>query len=477
MNPLLSAMQHATNTAHTENGALTNASTLDACLDFFNVGPVAKASPADAVKAFKVAYSTDREVALRVLQWVRDVRGGAGARQAFRDCFTWLMDYHANDAIAVLNKTALIGRWDDVLVALFSTHASVQQHAIKLIRDALNAQNGLCAKWMPRKGPIAGALRSQLSLSPKAYRKLIVELSTTVEQQMCAKEWDEINYSHVPSVAFSRYRKAFKRNDETRFAAFAEAAVKGEVKVNASAVFPHDVVKGLSGYSASFMGQVERNAVNAQWKSLPNYMPEGDTGIVVADVSGSMGFPVSGQSTAMDVCIALAMYMGERASGPFKDAFITFSSEPRLQVLSGDDIVGRYNQLQTAQWSMSTDLQKVFHLLLNTAVSNSIAQADMPKFITILSDMEFNACIGGGNNLDSIRAKYKMAGYEMPKVIFWNLRGRLGNNAATATDKDVGLISGYSPAILSSVFKCEDLMPVNLMLTAVMVERYDLELV
>jgi hypothetical protein len=471
MNALLNGLRQEGNKAKTANGADTNASSLDACLDFFYLGPVCKAKPKDAVKAFQLAYAQDREVALRVLQWVRDVRGGAGARQAFRDCFAWLMDRNSHDAIAILNKTALIGRWDDVLVGLFSQHITVQKHAIELIRNALlEEKNGLCAKWMPRKGPIALALRTQLRLAPKAYRKLLVNLSTTVETQMCANEWDEVNYSHVPSVAFARYRKAFKRHDGERYADFVDAANRGEAKINASAIFPHDVVKLIRGRYAFDLPT--RQSISAQWKSLPNYMEGDNTGLVVADVSGSMSSVTAGSSTALDICIALAMYMSERARGPFKDTFITFSDTPKLQHLKGD-IIDRYQQLQTAEWGFSTNIEAVFSLLLNTAMKNDVPPSDMPSMITIISDMEFNACTKG-TALNTIRARYKKAGYELPKVVFWNVNGRANNVPATANDKDVGLISGYSPAILGTLFNTKRFDPISLMLEAVMVPRYNL---
>jgi hypothetical protein len=477
---LISAIQNEQNPSYTTNGARTNASTLNKALDFFYVGPVAKQNPQDAVNLFKAAYFDNREVSLRVLQWVRDIRGGAGARQAFRDCLSWLISYAPKDAMAVLNKTALIGRWDDLLIVFDQNSKPVQRHVISLIKKALANGDGLCAKWMPRKGAVASILQTSLKLSPKAYRVLIVGLSNTVEQKMCARDWSEVNYSHVPSVAFARYRKAFKRHDENRYKSFVEAANKGEVKINASAIFPHDVVKllPLSNYYARQIDETTRTSINAQWKNLPDYLAEsGETGLVIADVSGSMNRTVGGSTNAMHVCIALAMYMAERARGAFKDTFITFSERPQLQKLTGTDIVNRYQQLITAKWDMNTNLEAAFKLILDTAVKHHLAQADMPMVITIISDMEFDACTQGRSGLDMIRKKFELAGYKMPRVVFWNVAGRIGNAPATGNQKDVALISGYSPAILSQVFNSEDLTPVNLMLKAVMSPRYDIELV
>lgn len=477
-NTLLTAMKQETNFGLTENGALTNLSSLDAHVDFFFVGPVAKQNPADAVNLFQKAYHTDAGLALRILQWVRDVRGGAGARKAFRDCLAWLVSAYPRHAIAILSKTALIGRWDDVLVGM-NGNKLVRAHTIELIRNALIVEkNGLCAKWMPRRGQYFYELQHELGMTKSAYRKLLSGLSKTVEQQLCANEWDEVNYSHVPSVAFARYRNAFKRHDLDRYTEFLGAVEKGEAKINASAIFPHDVVKDLptnSWYGLN-VNEVQRKAIDLQWKSLPNYIKNDESALVVADVSGSMAFPVSGSTTALHVCIALAMYMAERLKGPFKDHFLTFSTTPQLQALVGDSIVDRYQQLLTAQWEMSTNLQSAFNLILNTALKNKISQEDMPSTVIVLSDMEFNSCVGGSRNLDAIKAKFAAAGYEMPKLVFWNLKGRQGNSPATTNDKNVALVSGYSPAILGSIFETDAFDPINVMLKAVMVDRYAIDL-
>src|SRR5690606_7484070 len=133
-------------------------------------------------------------------------------------------------------------------------------------------------------------------MSPKNYRKTIVNLSFTVEQDMCAKRWLKIKYPHVPSVAINKYRKAFYRNDEKRFTKYIDSIQKGKSKINASAIFPHTLVQAL------YNGE-NKKAVEAQWNALPNYMEDSNDRILpICDTSGSMiGLP-------MDVSIALGIY-------------------------------------------------------------------------------------------------------------------------------------------------------------------------
>lgn len=110
-----------------------------------------------------------------------------------------------------------VGRWDDVFV-LFGTQ---YEDAVKeQIKQALDAGNGLCAKWMPRCKVIAANLRNTFGLTPKQWRKKLVALTNVVETFMCNKEWTSIDYSKVPSKAIGQYAKAFGRQDPARFTEF-----------------------------------------------------------------------------------------------------------------------------------------------------------------------------------------------------------------------------------------------------------------
>jgi hypothetical protein len=87
--------------------------------------------------------------------------------------------------------------------------------------------------------------------------------------------------------------------------------------------------------------------------------------------------------------------------------------------------------------------------------------------------MEFNEAQDGRTNLDSIREKYANSGYVMPDIIFWNVNGRIGNSPAMSNDPGVGLVSGFSPAILTSILNGRVLSPYDLMCKAVMDDRYE----
>lgn len=464
------AVLNTTVESRTWNGMKALESSLEMNTDlFYKIGA---SRGKDITKLFEKAYHENRDLALRIIQWARDIRSGAGERELFRQTLKFIEKNYSHELLKtrLLNNVAELGRWDDLLI--FETQL-VKNYAFELIASALNAGNGLCAKWMPRKGPIAVELRNFLGWSPKFYRKRLVELTKVVETQMCAKEWDSINFSHVPSVAMSRYMKAFGKNAPDAFSAYKEALKKGDpkvAKVNAGAVYPYDVVKAVR------KGDVL--VADEQWKSLPNYI--GDAMILpMVDSSGSMhdwGYGVNNKMnvTPIDIAVSLGLYCADKNTGPFKDLFLTFSSSPTFQHVKGT-LSQKIRQMENANWAMNTNLHAAFNEILRVASSNSVRSEDMPKVLLILSDMQFDACAQFDDNaMSMIRRKYNDHGYEVPVIVFWNLNAA-DNVPVRFDERGVAMVSGFSPSIMKSVLSAdfENITPSGIMRSAVCVPRYD----
>lgn len=462
--------------ARTENGMKARASTASALVDFFF--KVGASRGKNITPVFTAAYVADRDKALRIAQWARDARGGSGERKIFRDILLDLEKSDPDAAIALLRKVPVLGRWDDML--LDWTNQNVKEVAYAIIRNALEQNNGLCAKWMPRKGAKAAELRKEFGWTPKFYRKRLVELTKVVESQMCAKDWDNINFNHVPSVAAARYKKAFARHTP-KYAEYATKLAAGDkdVKVNAAAVYPYDVLKGVVGAYGMNYGKTELDVLVAQWDALPNYV--GDASILpIVDVSGSMtckagGHTSKSQTTCLDVSVSLGLYLADKNKGVFKDTFLTFSGKPQLVTLKGD-ILQKVKQISESQWEMNTNLHAAVQKVLDVAVKANAPQEDMPAMLLILSDMQFDQCARYDDSaIQMIRRKYEEAGYRMPQIVFWNLNAH-DNVPVKMDERGVALVSGFSPSIVKSVLAADmdNFTPEGIMNAAIMVPRYDI---
>lgn len=470
MNSFVNAI--STQRTVTTNGMQAYQGTGNSCLDLFS--SIGAMRGRDITPAFAAAFDENPEVALRIALFARDVRGGAGEREIFRSILLWLEQNKPSDLLRLLHKVPEIGRWDDLLI--FKTKG-MQTAAFKLYLEALNDGNGLAAKWMPRSGQVANRFRHFMSdtlgvtVTPKALRKALVQATNVVEQKMCAQEWGAIEFGKLPSRASMIYRKAFGRHVPEQYTKYLESLKKGTAKVNASAVYPHELVGRIKNDADSTL-------VEAMWEALPNYV--GSASILpMVDVSGSMAQPVARGSKiqAMDVAVGLGLYLADKNRGSFKGAFLTFSSAPRLQVLKGN-IKAKLSSLSNADWGMSTNIEAAFTQILKVAVKGKVPQAEMPGILLVLSDMQFNASTSGMWNdtaYENMKHQYRAAGYEAPKLVFWNLVSH-DNKPATASQPGVALVSGFSPAVLKAVLsdKLEAFTPMDVMLEAVMIDRYSI---
>ena len=468
----------------TENGMRSLKSTLSASVDLF--GGLTRGK--NLVPAFEAAFQENPDVAMRLAQYARDVRGGQGERKIFRD-FMLHLERTRPDILVdsnILKNVAEVGRFDDLLI--FNTH-EVKAKAYAIVAKALSEGNGLAAKWMPRKGAIAIELRNFMELSPKQYRKLLVRLTNVVETQMCARNWNEINFSHVPSVAMSRYMTAFHKRAPEAFAAFKAALVRGDksVKVNASAVYPHEVVKLAGGamscnnygynsyYTSRYPARAENPVAEAMWKALPDYM-NGESVLAMVDTSGSMESNYYNTSVRpLDAAVSIGLYVAERSKNPaFRNLILSFSERTEIVKLEGS-LANRLHKMSQVAWGGNTNLHAAFDKVLDVAVSNNVPESEMPGTLLILSDMQFDSCARYDDTaLQMMRRKYEAAGYTMPRIVFWNLNDK-GDKPVRFGENGVALISGFSPAVMKSVLASDldKFTPESVMLKTLMVDRYN----
>ena len=473
---------------YTANGAITNSTSHNYCLDlFFLAGACRNESEQNIINLLTKAYEQDRLSTLKIIFWAGDIRQGAGERRFFKLALSWLSNNHPTDIQNNLIWIPEFSRWD-VIFELAMNNEILFSFILANLLDVESKGHNLLCKWLPRKvyatdkkkvqqdnktivtkkkrllyGGIAKKIMQYTKWTPKQYRQVLVQGTNVVEQKMCAKQWNEINYAGVPSVALNKYNKAWYRNDGERFTSYLQDVKQGKSKINASVIFPHDIIKDAIN---NWYAQPLNEAQITQWNNLPNWLGDQvNSFIPVCDVSGSMnGLP-------LQISIALGLYISERNQGPFKDAFFTFSQNPQLQVLKGD-INQRIEQLKRADWGCNTDLVAVFRTILQKAMETQLSPELMPKTILIISDMEFDSACEL-TNYEAIQYAYNNAGYVCPQIVFWNVNGRVNNVPVTIHNTGTALISGASPSIIKAVLK-NDLNPISIMNKIIHSERYNL---
>lgn len=495
MNAMKSTLNNEFNVSVTENGAIGYRTSGKELLDLnFAVASLRNMTDAEVAKRFKKAFCEDKVLAMKWLFFARDARQGLGERRLFRVVLKDLVESNPEMVVPVINLIPEYGRYDDLWCLLDNKETAdviCKMVENQLSEDLKNMKAkksiSLLAKWLPSINASSAETKRHgkqiakaIGATEREYRKVLSmfrKYLDVVEVKMSAKNWSEIKYDTVPSRANLVYNSAFLRNDEERRRDYLSKLEKGEAKINASVLYPHDIVHK---YCDGWRLLKKDAAIEAMWKALPDTVQGCGNTIVVADGSGSMTCTVGGTKiTALEVANALAIYFAEHSSGEFKDKYITFSERPQLVDFS--NATSLYGKIQIALRHCevaSTNIEKVFDLILTTAVNNKMHQEDIPKNILIISDMEFNAATYTyrGNNVnkklfDVIAKKYADAGYQLPRLVFWNVNSRTGTIPVKENELGVALVSGFSVNIAKMVMSGK-LDPYECLIETLNSERY-----
>ena len=454
-------LEDALNYTETENGAVALKSTKSGLLDAFSTLATMRDEDENMIiKTFNLAFAENRELAMKLLFYVRDIRGGQGERRVFRVIMNYLAKNKPEVVIKNIDNFAFFGRYDDLLCLL---DTPVEREVLGYIHDTLKSDlisvkkggvPSLMAKWLPSVNGVKNTRKvalkivNGLGISEREYRKTLSKLRKAldiVETKLCEKRYEDIDFSKLPSKAQMIYRELFMRHAEERYTEYLKQLCDGKAKINAGTLLPVDIVSKILNERVSL---AKRYLYDAMWRNLPNWFEgRNETGLCVVDVSGSMyGRP-------LEVAISLGLYCADKCNGVFKNKFITFSSRPELVKVQGEDIVDKVYNAKNADWGANTDFNKVLQLILDTAIKNSCSQSDIPNKLYVISDMQFDSANGRGNTLHRDWVdKFAEHGYEMPAIIYWNVRtSDCGMFQEDKNGTNVAMVGGYSPVLFRNV--------------------------
>ena len=467
----------------TENGAVTLRTSGSDCVDLFGtIGALRRASDQDIIFRFALAYDEDPDLAMKMLFYCRDVRGGLGERRVFRTILKHLADVHPESVRKNLRLVSEYGRWDDLTVLLGT---QCEKDALAVIREQLKKdlaalENGeevsLLGKWLPSVNTsnkeacrMGKRIAKALGMTEEQYRKTLVRLRAKIkiiENNLREKDYT-FDYAAQPAWALLKYRFAFRNHDRERYAAFLSSVERGEVTMHTGTLYPYDIVaRALNFRGTAF----DRKALDVTWNAQEDFAPEGNA-LCVIDGSGSMYS--CGNPVPATVALSLGIYFAERNRGEFHNRFITFSRTPQLVTIDGKDIVDKVRYCRLFNEVSTTNIRKVFDLILDTAVKYRIPQSEMPETLYIISEMEFDRCAEDSSltNFEYAKQQFEAHGYNLPKVVFWNIQSRNMQQPVRMNEQGVALVSGCTPRTFEMVTG-GNYNPATVMLRILCSERY-----
>ena len=502
------------NLTYTQNGAVAYSTTSSALLDMFTkLASYRSLDEKQIVTDWRKAFNENPYLAMRFLGMSMDIRCGAGERR-----FTQIVirDLVKNGGASIAAKLVpLIGEYSryDMLYQFRGNPTSE-----KAVRDFLKKQFAedmenmkqhksisLLGKWLSKANSHSKQTRNnglwtakQLNMTERNYRKALSALRKyldVVERKMSSDNWAAIDYETVPSKANLNYNKAFLRHDTERRQAFLSALKTGEAKINASVANPCDIVNKYMNLNSRWYGLPQKadDTLEGMWNALPDMIPDDKGMLVVCDCSGSMQSGIGGNTNmrCIDVAMSLAIYCADHLKGAFANKYITFSADPHIvRFNDNDSLCNKLRKTLECQDCSNTNLEKVFNLILKTAIDNHSPQSDLPERILIVSDGEFDSMCDAQNTINhygwsnsrvrvdktfmqNINQRFKNAGYAgAPLVVFWRVNCR--NNLALPFKQDERgiMVSGYSTNILKMVLS-DKTNPMDALLEQLNVPRYD----
>lgn len=405
--------------------------------------------------------------------WVRDPRGGIGERELGRGMMaeferTYGSTVPADVVSRIMEMMVHYGRWDDLLLTKFTTD-KFKTAALKVIDEGLKNKDLLCFKWMPRPGSRnkthrenAQRMMKHLGMDQYEYQRFLSSNSDTVEQKICAREFKEIDYSKIPSGAHLRHIRSFFNNDESRFSTYLSqlnSNTRG-VKINAGAVTPYNILNGFitKGKKKEYVDMYDN-----MFDALADFTG-GRSAIPMIDTSGSMHCG-SNNGLVIDVALSIGTYCSmKNPNEKFKNLWLAFSSNPKLGEFKSSSFITNCMSIRgDRDWGMSTNIEAAYKKILDIAKENNLEQSELPEFLIILSDMQFNQWSYGTQNLPNSHKEaqrmFRDAGYETPTLVYWNLAADHRTGLPfTTTDTGALICSGQSPTILPAIFNSSSVM-------------------
>ena len=501
MNRYLKALRNEANLKRTLNGAVTHATTGEANLDLFSVaGGMRYRKPMDQIHLMDRAYIENPELAMKLLFYIRDIRGGMGERRTFRSLLRHVAQAWPESAIKNVRHIPEYGRFDD-LFCLMGTRA--EKEVIRVVKEQLEAdlaalerRNGgdmdahisLLAKWMPSSNTssektrrCAQKLMQYLEMDPKTYRKTLSRLraaTSVTERKLSAGKVARTTYRAVPGGAMLKYRNAFLKKDRERYLRYLDDVTGKRDTIHSKTLFPYEIIRPIIGDDCwepirMSSDDLQLKVLEALWKALPS-ADDTPNALCVVDTSGSMYWKMHPEAvTPALISQALGLYYAERCVGAFHNCFITFESTPHLMEVKGNNLADKLRYIQSAPWGGSTNLEAVFDLILRTAVSRGIPQEEMPSVLYIISDMEFNAAFRnpGMTLFDNACESFRYSGYELPAIVFINVNSWQMQAPVKAHTKGAALASGAGVSTFQHKFD-GNVTPMSHMLRVLNGARY-----
>lgn len=452
----------------------------------------------------KIAQENSVSMILRHLAFVRDIDEGKGERVVYYHYLYKVFCLFPNEVINALPVLITrFGSWRDVKgflrIAEQMNDFQFQQVIVNIIVEQLEKDKdaekpSLLGKYLPGEKTsgkkMAKLLAKELFKGQqnklKLYRQLKSSLTRRInllERNLCGNTREQIECEKIPAGAMKKYRGSLLNVDKrggrrsedegkvvfaSRLREFLGERVRSGKGVSSKGIEIRGIVKDILSES------IDQSLVRAFLQDLEGKIGDLSRVIPIVDTSGSM----CGVGGEIYAALGLGILISLKSARPFRNRMITFSEEPSW--FAFDEIDGfeeRLKKARTAPWGMSTNYYATAHLIVD-----ALQQAEVPRdeardmTLVVFSDMQFNQSMDDPNQsvMGEMRRIFGEAGYDVPTLVFWNLRGNTTGSPVQAMEENVVQVSGFNQNMMNSFLtNPKDMNPATMLRRVLMSSRYD----
>jgi hypothetical protein len=441
--------------------------------------------------------------------YIRDCRGGKGERELGRYGLTWLFLKYPSYFSKIMNFLPKYGRWDDIMeiwpkkldlndIDFICDNYCIDKNHIKidylkkvqndsilfvgnqLIKDKKNMLEGnsisLCAKWCPSencsldiKYCLAKILCKTMKWSMKEYRKEFLsplrKYLKIIETFVCNSEWEKIDFDNIPYYCVKKYKKIFKKNIPEKYDFWKNNTT------NNNLLLPHQILSNIRN-------NINTNMYNKHWETIEKNFEDLQNMICVCDVSPSMykweDKNIISNFLPVDISISLSLLISKYNNTIFNNHIISFSTNPEFIIIDNQDSLSeKYNKIKNMNWEGNSNIDSILTLILDKLLKHKKIE-NSPDSLIIISDMKINNLEYENDtiNLDKITQTYKLNGYKIPKIIFWNLNSS-SNELPIYQINNITIISGFSLIILKNIIFKKNFDASDIMNNLIYNDRYN----
>lgn len=438
---------------------------------------------------FEKAYKEDKTLALKALFFMRDIQGGFGERRAFRIIIMYLAFKEPEVIRKYLELIPKFGRYDD-LYSLFDT--PLESDVINLFKkqieiDKYSAKPSNLAKWLKSENTssktskiLGKKTRVALGLSPKEYRVLLSNLRRKInilENKMSGNQWERIDYNKIPVNKCLKYKNAFIKHDKERFRSFLDVKINSrnltksttedtqyvEVETNA----PYQIIDSL------FKNINDNNLdiFNNLWALLPKYNPDNYGDFIVVDAVSADGF--KNNSKSYTVALSTILYTQQNNKKPFKDYYIHFKGNAKFARVQGNSLYERAVYMKEQRHSNPMDIISTVDLILFNLFKKEVYREQAPENILIITDNDVAELYENSDLVLNELKKWKIAGYSIPKIIFWQIEGCKKPLGITQDVNGTVFAYGYSNLLFKLILQGKEITAEEYIVKSLNKERYN----